>query len=88
MVQRVKADPRGRAVEGVCLRPLACGDCEFEYRRRHGCLSLVCVVCCQMDVSANGRALARRSPAECGVSECDLLTSTMRRPRPTRAVET
>ena len=24
------------------------------------------------------------SPKECGVSECDLKTSTMRRPRPTR----
>ena len=31
-------------------------------------------------VSATGRSLALGSPTECGVSECDLETSTMRRP--------
>ena len=35
-----------------------------------------------MDVSATGRALVRRSPAECGVSEYGLATSTMKRPGP------
>jgi hypothetical protein len=51
----------------------------------HGCLSLVNVVCCQVEVSAKG--LVQRSPTECGVSECDLETSTISRSRPTRAVE-
>ena len=37
--------PRGL---GLGLRPLACWDCVFDSRRRHGCLSLVNVVCCQM----------------------------------------
>ena len=32
--------------KGVGLRPLACWDCGFETRRRHGCLSFVNVVCC------------------------------------------
>jgi hypothetical protein len=32
---------------------LACWDCGFEYRRGHGCISLVSVVCCQVEVSAS-----------------------------------
>jgi predicted Zn-ribbon and HTH transcriptional regulator len=47
-----KADPIGRAVLRVSLRPLACKDCGFEYRRWQGCLSLVSVVGCQVEVSA------------------------------------
>ena len=46
------AGPIGREVYGVGLRPLACWDCGFECRRGHGCLSVVCVVCCQVEVSA------------------------------------
>jgi len=34
------AHPDGRAVKDVCLRSLACGDCEFASRQGHGCLSL------------------------------------------------
>jgi hypothetical protein len=34
-------------------------------------MSLVSVVCCQVEVSATGRSLVQRSPTECGVSECD-----------------
>jgi len=49
----------------------------------HGCLSHVSVVCCQVDVSASGWLLVQRSPTECGVSECDHETSTMRWPWPT-----
>jgi len=45
-------DLSSRAVYGVGLRPLACWDCGFEYRRGHGCLFLVSVVCCQVEVSA------------------------------------
>jgi hypothetical protein len=42
---------------------------------RTDCLSLVSVVCCQVQGSATGRSLVQRSPTECGVSECDLETS-------------
>ena len=49
----------------------------------HGCLSVVSVVCCQVEVSAKGRSLVQRSPTECGVAECDVEISIMRRLRPT-----
>jgi hypothetical protein len=77
---RVTADPIGHAIQGVGLRPLACWDCGFESRRGHGCLSLVSVVCCLVEVSASGCSLVQRSPTECGVSECDREDSIMRRP--------
>jgi hypothetical protein len=44
LVNLNRACPDGRAV----------WDCEFESRRGHGCLSLVSVVCCQVEVSATG----------------------------------
>jgi len=50
-------------------------------------LSLVGVVCCQVEASASGRSLVQRTPTECGVSACDLETSIMRVPKPTRVVE-
>jgi hypothetical protein len=50
---------------------LACWDCGFEYRRGHGCLSLVRVVCCQVVIPTMGRSLVQRSPTEYEVSECD-----------------
>jgi hypothetical protein len=50
-------------------RPLAYWDCGFESRRRHGCLSPVSVVCCQVEVSATGWSLVQRSATECGVSK-------------------
>jgi hypothetical protein len=35
-------------------------------------VSLVSVVCCQLEVSATSWSLVRRSPTECGVSKkCD-----------------
>ena len=34
------------------LRPLTCRDRGFESHRGHGCLSVVSVVCCQVEVSA------------------------------------
>ena len=46
----------------------------------HVYLSLLSVVCCQVAVSASGWSLVRRSPTECGVSECDRESSRMRRP--------
>jgi hypothetical protein len=71
-VDRVNADPSGRAVRGEGLWPLACWDRGFESHRGHGCLSLVNVVCCQVEVSATGWSLVQRSPTECGVFKvCD-----------------
>jgi hypothetical protein len=55
----------------VGLRLFGCWDYGFESRRGHGCLSLVSVVCCQVEVFATGWSLVQRSPTECGVSECD-----------------
>jgi hypothetical protein len=48
-----------RAVWGVGLRQLACCECGFESRRGHGCLYVVIVVCCQIDISATGRSLVQ-----------------------------
>ena len=59
------AEDGGRAIKGVGLGPLACWDCGFESRRGHRCLSVVSVVCCQVEVSATGRSLFQRSPTEC-----------------------
>ena len=47
------ADPSECAVQGVSLRPLACWDCKFEFRRGHRRLSLVSVECCQVEVSTS-----------------------------------
>jgi hypothetical protein len=43
MYQEV-ADPSGRAVWGVGLRPLACWVCGFESREGYGCLFCECCV--------------------------------------------
>jgi len=43
----------GRAVSGEDLQPLACWRGGFEFFRGHGCLSLVIVVCCHVEVSAS-----------------------------------
>ena len=57
--------------------------------RGHRCLSLVSVVCCQVEVSATGRSLAQRIFTVCDVvlTECDFENLSLRRPRPTRSVE-
>ena len=60
------------------LRPFACWDCGFDSGQGHGCLSVVSVVCCLVEVSATGRSLVQRSPAECGVSEYDREAVLMR----------
>jgi hypothetical protein len=72
-------------VAGVGLQLLACCDSGFESRRWYGCLLLVNVVLCQLQVTSTGRSLVRSSPTECGASECDRGTS-QRRLRPTGAV--
>jgi hypothetical protein len=42
-------------------------------------MSLVSVVCCQVEVSAMGPLLIQRISTESGVSECDREASIMRR---------
>jgi len=64
-------DLGGCAVKGVGLRSLAFWDCGFEFLLWHGCLTLVSVVLCQVEVFATGWSHVQGSPAECGVSEYD-----------------
>ena len=33
------------------------------------CLSVVGILCCQVQISASARSLVQRSPTECGVSK-------------------
>ena len=40
-------------------------------------MSVVSVVCCQVEVSATSLSLVQRSTTECGVSECDREASVM-----------
>ena len=60
------ASSSSRAVYGVGLRPHDCWDCGFEYRREHGCLSAVSIMCCLVEVSVTSRSLVQRSPSHCG----------------------
>ena len=46
------------------LRPLACWDRGFESHPGHGCLSVVSVVCCQVEVSATDWSFVQRSLTE------------------------
>jgi hypothetical protein len=48
----------------VCGCLLACWDCSFESRWRHGWLSPVSVAFCQVEVSASGWSLVQSSPTE------------------------
>ena len=50
-------------------------------------VSRECCVFFQVEVSATGRSLIQTSLTECDVFECNLETSTVKRPRPSRAVE-
>jgi hypothetical protein len=76
--------PSGRAVEGVVAWPFACFDSGLVYRRGE---TFVSVVCCQVEASATAPSSVEMGPTESGASECDLETSTVRRPGPLRAVE-
>jgi len=51
----------------------------FVSRLKHGCLSLVSVVRCQVEASILGWSLVQRSPTECVVTECDREASIMRK---------
>ena len=48
----------GRSLSGIAGSNTAGG---------HGCLSLMNVVCCQVEVSAMGSSLVQNSPTECVV---------------------
>ena len=63
--------------------PLTCWDFGFEYRRGYGCLSLVSVVCCQVEVSADHSSRGLLPWVVCK-TECDRESSIMRRLWPTR----
>ena len=58
------------AYEGVGLWQLACWGCGFESYGGHGRLSVVSVVCCQVEVSATSWSLVQRSPTNSGASLC------------------
>jgi hypothetical protein len=47
-------------------------------------MSVVSVVCCQVEAAATDQSLVQKSPTGCGVSEYDRETSIMRRPWLTR----
>ena len=51
----------GRSLAGIAGSNTAGG---------HGCLSVVNIVCCQVEVSVTGRSLVQRCPTDCGVSLC------------------
>jgi hypothetical protein len=72
-------DTGGRV--GATLRQLAC--CVWGSNPAGArCLTLVNVICCQVEDSAMARSLIQRGPTECHVPVCDIETSTTRRPRP------
>ena len=65
----LRADPSGRAtLWRASAAQTACCVCGFESRRGHWCLSLVSVVCCQVEVCETSRYFVKRSPADCDVS--------------------
>jgi len=45
-------------------------------------ISVVFIVCCQIEISASGWSLVQRSPNECDVSKCDREASTVVKPWP------
>ena len=56
----------------------------FECRLRNRCLSVMSVVCCQIEVSATSWSLVQRSRADCSASLCVTYeTSPMKRTWPT-----
>ena len=68
MPPRWDSNPRSQQASG--LRPLACWDRGYESHRGHGHLSVVSVVCCQVEVSATSWSLVQRSPTDSAASLC------------------
>ena len=60
---RWNSNPRSQQVSG--RRPLTCWDRGFESHRGHGYLSVVSVVCCQVEVSATSWSLVQRLSYDC-----------------------
>ena len=52
------------------LMPLASWYRGFEFHLGHGYLSVVSVVCCQVEVSATSWSLVHSSPTDCAASLC------------------
>ena len=50
--------------------PIAVNKYINKSHRGHRCLSVVSVVCCQVEVSATDLSLVQRSPTDCGASLC------------------
>jgi len=71
MAARSKAWFCGRSIAGIAGSNPTGG---------HGCLSAVSVVCCQVEVTVEGRSIVQ------GVSQCDGKVSIMRIPGPVGAV--
>ena len=63
-----RAGPSGRAVYGVGLLPFAWWGRGFESHRGHGRLSVVSVVCFQIEVSVTTWPLVQRSSDDCSAS--------------------
>jgi len=60
------AGPSGRAVCGLSPAEIVGSNPTGG----HGCLSVVSVVCCQVEVSATSSSLVQRSPTDCAASLC------------------
>jgi hypothetical protein len=58
-------------------------DFRFRIPPLHEYLSVVFIVCCQVEFSASGWSLVQSSRNECDVSKCDREASTTRKPWPT-----
>jgi hypothetical protein len=68
--------PRSKAL--VCVRSLARTAGSNTAGGMN--VSLLSVVCCQLQVSSSGWSPVQRSPTDCGVSECDREASIMKKP--------
>jgi len=79
---RVSILVTAQSTEWVCRRGAAgsnpAGDVSSYFE---------CCVCYQEEVSAMGRSFVQRNPTECFMYDCDLETSTTRRPRSIGRVE-
>jgi hypothetical protein len=63
-----KFDSRFQWPRGLRRKSAAACLLRFQSHRGHRCLSAVCVVFCQVKVSATSWSLVQRSPTDCGAS--------------------
>jgi hypothetical protein len=73
MDQRGKTPDRQKKKNRIGTR-----DLKKKSRLRHGFLSVVSVVCCQVEVSATSWSLVQRSPTDCGVSQMCVIVKSRR----------